>query len=192
MIFKPEFRFKASAPQIEILRPGDIVVADRGFVSYEFFSDIISKSADFIVRIKSKDFKKYHNLFDNSHQQDVVVEVPRPCHLSDESLILPALKIRLVKVVLPDGSIEVLATSLTNRRRYPASHFKTLYRMRWGIETYFHVLKSRLSIDNITGKSKENILQDYYSTIFVSGLETVITESANEVLAAKKLYASKR
>jgi hypothetical protein len=58
--------------------------------------------------------------------------------------------------------------------------------MRWGIETYFHVLKSRLSIDNFTGKSKENILQDYYSTIFVSGLETVITESANEVLAAKK------
>lgn len=177
---------KASIPQIEILKVGDIVIADRGFVSYEFFHAIVSKGANFIIRIKCNDFKKYHNLFEDLNQKEVVVEIDKPAYLAEKILISSTLKIRFVKVLLPNGVIEVLATSLIDKKRFPAAHFKVLYRMRWGIETYFHILKSRLSIDNFTGKSKETILQDFYSTIFISGLETVITENANEALSAKK------
>src|SRR5690606_5083028 len=74
------------------------------------------------------------------------------------------------------------ATSLLDTRLYPHREFKKLYHMRWGIETYFHTLKSRLSIDNFSGKSFNAVLQDFYATIFVSGLETIITAPINEEL----------
>lgn len=95
------------------------------------------------------------------------------------------MQVRFIKVVLPNGEIEILATSLLDTERFPTSDFKDLYRLRWNVETYFQILKSRLSIDNFTGKSVECIFQDFYSTIFLSGLETIIAMDANEELAER-------
>ena len=47
---------------------------------------------------------------------------------------------------------------------------------RWGIETFFGVLKGRLNLENFSGKTAESVKQDFYSTIFISNLETILTE----------------
>ena len=90
--------------------------------------------------------------------------------------------VRFVRIPLGDGEVEVLATSLTDQKKYPHSDFKKLYGRRWRVETFFQRLKSRLCIDNFTGKSIESIYQDVYSTIFVSGLESLIIREAQEEL----------
>lgn len=84
--------------------------------------------------------------------------------------------IRLVKVRLSTGEIEVLMTSLTNESFTPCD-FKYLYGLRWGVETFFGKLKGRLALENFTGTSLEVIRQDFWSTIFVSNLETILTEN---------------
>lgn len=43
---------KAAAEQLKTLEPGDIVMADRGYCSYAFFSEIRAKNADFIIRVR--------------------------------------------------------------------------------------------------------------------------------------------
>lgn len=98
-----------------------------------------------------------------------------------------SLKVRFIRVVLSTGEVEILATSLLDKRKYSYNMFKALYFKRWNVETYFHVLKSRLSIENFTGKSVEAIRQDFYSTLFVSGLESIITAEAEEELQEKNV-----
>lgn len=176
---------KTSLDHLGDLTKDDLVLADRGYVNYRLFSGILSQNADFVIRCKKGAFEKYHNMFKESGVQEKIVEVLCPKHLRSKKDLPEMLKIRFVRVPLETGEIEVLATSLLDEEEFPYECFKELYYKRWGIETYFQTLKSRLSIDNFTGKSVEAIKQDFYSTLYLSGLETIITEEANEELASR-------
>ena len=63
--------------------------------------------------------------------------------------------------------------------------FKELYFKRWAIETYYEIIKNRLSLENFSGLSAQAIKQDFFATIFISNLETIITLSTNEELEVK-------
>jgi IS4 transposase len=153
--------------------------------SYQFFAEIIGKKADFVIRCKRKTFERYHKLFSDTQACERVVELRIPHTLVDDETIPKRLAVRFISIVLGDGEVEVLATSLLDTKRYRYRDFKRLYYQRWRIETYFHTLKSRLSIDNFTGKTVEAIYQDFYSTIFLSGLESVVTLEATEQLRSR-------
>ena len=54
--------------------------------------------------------------------------------------------------------------------------------MRWGIETAYETLKSRLQLENFTGTKPVLLLQDIYSTIYVSNLaEDIILDAEREM-----------
>lgn len=42
--------------------------------------------------------------------------------------------------------------------------------MRWGVETCFKTLKSRLQIENFSSAKKELVLQDFFASVFVYNL----------------------
>lgn len=50
--------------------------------------------------------------------------------------------LRLIRVRLPNGKWEVLATSLLDQKRYPACAFAALYGQRWGVEEAFKLAPS--------------------------------------------------
>jgi len=56
---------------------------------------------------------------------------------------------------------------------------KELYNLRWGIETHRWVLKERLKIENFTGKTVIAIKQDFFATLFLTGLESILTQAAD-------------
>jgi hypothetical protein len=179
---------KASQKHLSVIRANDVVLADRAFGSYNFFAQILGKNANFVIRCKGKTYDKYHRLFSGKNgrlERTVILHAPR--YLSAEGKIPLSLKVRFIKVELSNGEPEILATSLLDKRRYSRSLFKKLYYKRWNVETYFHILKSRLALDNFTGKSREAVYQDFYATIFVSGLESIITAEAEQELQAKKV-----
>jgi len=96
------------------------------------------------------------------------------------------LKLRFVRVVLNTGEVEVLVTSLLDERKYPDAEFQELYHERWQIETFYHILKSRLCLENFTGKTVEAVRQDFHSTLYISALESALTEDAEHLLEKKK------
>ena len=53
-----------------------------------------------------------------------------------------SLKVRWVGVILLNGGIEVLATSLLVSKKYRNEIFKEMYFKRWKIETYYDELKT--------------------------------------------------
>jgi hypothetical protein len=48
------------------------------------------------------------------------------------------------------------------------------------------VIKNRLNLENFTGKTALSVKQDFYSTIFLSGIETILTHDVNEELEQKE------
>ena len=90
--------------------------------------------------------------------------------------------VRFVRVVLDTGEIEILVTSLLDEQAYPTEEFKELYHLRWGVETFYGLVKTRLALENFTGKTVESIKQDFYATIFITGLESILTYDLNQEL----------
>jgi Transposase DDE domain len=88
--------------------------------------------------------------------------------------------IRLIRVVLDDGTIEVLATNLFDQQKHPYSEFKALYFMRWGIETRFGSIKNQFQLEAFSGQKVETIRQDFYATVFLSNLQEIISKPSQE------------
>lgn len=171
-------------PHMGHLQPGDLLLADRGFGSFRVFASVLARGAHFAIRIKEKNYAGIHQLTSGRKQpKDVVVEIPAR---KKEPGLPHSLTVRFLRIKLSSGETEILATSLLDTERYPYKMFRKLYRRRWGIETYFHTLKSRLSIDNFSGRSVESVYQDVHSTILVSGMETLFTQDAERELSRKK------
>ena len=77
-------------------------------------------------------------------------------------------------------------TSLLDEARYTTAEFQVLYHLRWGIETFYGLLKSRLELENFTGTRAESVKQDFYASMYLTGLESILTDAAQKQLDAKK------
>lgn len=174
---------KLANNSLEYLKDTDLLMADRGYASYEFFSAILGRGANFIIRCPKLAFKNQHRLFE-TNKDEVVIDLCRP---ERSNASLPnTLRVRFIRIKLESGETEILATSLTNKREYKRGSFKFLYNKRWTVETYFHNLKSKLSLENFTGKCVESVLQDFWSSITFTAFEALVSLSANEELSKKK------
>lgn len=48
------------------------------------------------------------------------------------------------------------------------------------------ILKNSLGLENFTGKSAESVYQDFYSSVYLTGLEAILTESSQCFLSSKE------
>jgi hypothetical protein len=164
---------------LSALGPQDIGLLDRGFASYELFARFIAHQRHFVCRCAKSSFGEVNRLFAEKRAgQSVVVEWRPPNGTVGEirAAGLPErITVRLVTLRLSTGELEVLATNLLDQQVYETAALGELYHYRWGIETYYGLLKSRLDLENFTGRSPEAVRQDVYATIFLSNLESVLT-----------------
>ena len=75
----------------------------------------------------------------------------------DKEIATDPLPVRLIRVPLENGDIEILMTSLLDSTQFPSDLFGALYHERWGIEENFKTMKHRLQMENFTGKSVESV-----------------------------------
>ena len=88
------------------------------------------------------------------------------------------LNVRFVRVELKN-SIEVIATNLWEEE-YETSIFKDLYFMRWGVETNISSQKNIMQLESFSGLNVRAIEQDFYATIFMTNLQSVLLKPAQE------------
>ena len=163
----------------------DLTIMDRGYPSFELFAAVYNNT-NILCRLRKNIFSKVKFLFDaHSEKKDVILEINAPKYLRDElreNNIPTKMKIRFVQVILDNGTVEVLATNVLNNQRLKTSDFKELYSLRWGIETYFDLIKNRLSLENFTGQTALAVKQDFFATIFLTNYESMMTYDMNEEL----------
>ncbi len=180
------------------VKKDDLIIFDRGYPSYRLFATINSKyKANYLIRIKKNIYKKYTAiLFDKDSDIEDITVTLKPTYKELKEICvkekLPKeIKVRFVKVTLDDGEIEVLATSVLDKNILKTQDFKELYFKRWGIETFYEIMKNRLSLENFTGTTSLAIKQDFYATMFISNMEALVSYELNQELKNNKNKSNK-
>jgi hypothetical protein len=151
---------------------------DRGFFSRELASEIYD-STKFLFRVKSQSLKEINEA--NGLDQTII--------RSEKGK--PDLRLRVINYILPNGETEKLVTNIFDSS-FSAEYFGEVYRMRWGVETCFRTLKSRLQIENFSSSKRELILQDFYASIFVYNIMiAAINEAAEKSARTQGKYEYK-
>lgn len=95
------------------------------------------------------------------------------------------LKVRLVRVEL-HKSVEVLVTNLWEEEGHPSEKFKDLYFLRWGVETNISVQKNILQLESFSGLTATSVLQDFYATVMMTNLHSVLIKDAQQTIDTNK------
>jgi Transposase DDE domain. len=168
------------------LLPNDVALMDRGYAGYKHWAAWVKAQRFFVCRCQTQSFKVINELFAaNQEGRSLTVKlVPNEHDLEEvqQEGLPEEITIRFVTLRLPTGELEVLATNLLDEQAYPTDCFAELYGRRWGIETYYGVLKGRLELENFTGRSVEAVRQDVHATIFLSNLESLLIAPVNQQL----------
>lgn len=169
---------------LEHCKIGDLVLYDRGYPSYDLMFEHFENNINFLIRARHS-FNNVTKEFINSNKHSSIVKFypVQNSNISDKPYNRDTpIEVRLIRVKLPSGEIELLITSLLDSKHYPISIFKELYFKRWKIETFYDELKNKLKIEHFTGYSNQTILQDFYATLFVSDVQTLIVSELEDEL----------
>lgn len=169
-----------------------IGIYDRGYASYAFmYLNIMGYEAEkkFVIRCPNETFLKEVRAFSESGKTSLIVEI-KAAYKSIQHLKMlgyklnkdTVIKVRLVRVILDNGEVEILATNLFDMEKYPSNEFKELYFKRWPVETEYDKIKNKCQVEIFSGHSVEAIKQDFYATMFVMNIHSLLVHQCREEL----------
>lgn len=170
----------AVLPLLEGQPTDSLLLFDRGYPSYALFHLLMLQQRHFVMRLRT-DFNAPTVAFMGCAQQDAPVSFSPGGEaraqlkamgypLSKEA----SLTLRMVKVTLPTGEVELLATNLYDGRTFTSLDLAELYRLRWGVETCYGTLKNQLQLEAFSGLKLLCVEQDFYAHLFVLNLQSLL------------------
>lgn len=170
---------------LSLCKKGDLLIYDRGYPSYDFIHHHITNDLDYLIRVKVS-FSQLTVAFEKSKKKSATVSIlpGKNTKLSDKAYGRQTpIHLRLIRVELANGQVEILMTSLMDPKVYPNAIFKSLYQKRWGVETFYDQLKNKLKVEHFSGYSNQSILQDFYAALFISNVQTLIVAEMEDDIA---------
>ena len=173
---------------LEKTRAKDIIILDRAYADYAVMVVVLSQKRDFLIRFPSRTFKKVEEFWQSDKTDEIIsLQVTdKAKHLVKTENLETEIKVRFIKVILENGEIEVLGTSLLDKTQYREEEFKQVYSWRWCQETYYGRIKNIFEIERFSGQSVLSIKQDFYGVIFLSTLESILSKPVQEKLSITK------
>lgn len=147
-----------------------ILMADRGYESFNVFAHLLQKDMKFIIRMKdinSNGILSAYDLPDSEFDTYIRTTLTR-CHTKEtlgnpdtytilqpvtdfdffnDNCIYYDIEFRIVRILLDNGTYICIATNLS-KEDFPLEEIKKLYRMRWSEETSFRELKYTIGLIN--------------------------------------------
>jgi len=186
----------------------NIIVADRGFASYNVFANMNEHGCKYVIRIQeafqrsifsdlqlpnqdefdiqTSRFLTYRNTKLERTNPNVykILGASRFDFLNEDQIYYP-LSVRIVRFRLPNGNLEAVATNLPDEM-FPPETIKEIYHMRWGIETSFRLLKHNLGLPYFHAKKRPSILQEIFTKLTMFNFCASIIENAAIPKTCKK------
>lgn len=158
------------------LRPKDLVLLDRGYPAFWLFKQIFSMKADFCARINAT-WEIVQEFIESGADEWIVTlspSAPMVKKCTEMGLDFEPITVRLIRIELESGEIEILITSLVDTKRYSYEIFKDLYHARWPIEEDYKAMKCWMQLENFSGKSVLSVYQDFHAKVFLKNLTSVL------------------
>ena len=134
----------------------------------------------FLIRLNKKKFlikkisqMKFSDEIIEINIKNSILEKIKDDNVREFARKMRRLKIRIVKVKLKNGDIEILATNL-NKSEFNKEDLKELYEKRWAIETGYDKLKNFIGLEEFSGIRKTIIEQDFYAGILIYNIATTV------------------
>jgi len=166
----------------------DLLILDRNYPAYRLLAELTQRERHFVIRCSAASFAVARQMLRGEGSDSQVVTLAPgagQAPLIRQQGLPMTLTVRFVRVRLSTGEWEVLVTSLRDEVAYPTADFLELYHWRWGVETFYGLLKSRLDLENFSGLGAEAVRQDFHATVYLTGLESLLTDAAQAQLEAK-------
>ncbi len=168
----------------DLLRPNDVVVADRGYCTYAYLAQLFSEHLHFVIRVNASsrcvDFRPHRRHAAFKHwkgpqsiwirrlsRHDQIVEWIKPAHVPPwlpretwdrlpDRLRVRELRYRLTRRGYRSREV-TLVTTLLDPERYPKEAVAELYGRRWQVETNLGHLKTTMRMDVLRCQTVEGI-----------------------------------
>lgn len=165
----------------------NLFLYDRGYPGYWFYQAHTHYKHHFCMRMTTTTPCNYVRDFlsDDATDKTLIINATEKGKRICEDKDYPSepLRVRMIKVFLPSGEVEVLITNLLDKTQYPESEFSALYFKRWGVEEDFKQQKHTLVIERFSGKSIIAIEQDIAAKILTKNIARLIALGASAPLA---------
>jgi hypothetical protein len=169
------------------LDPDFLMILDRNFSNYRIIALLEMREQPLKYVIRAKDGLNLTKQFMNSGKREEIVYITPTATIIEGLhecgfIVSPQtkLKVRLIRVLLNNGNVEVLMTNLWKEEGYPAHLFKDLYAKRWGIETNIGLQKNILQLEALSGQTPITILQDFYATVLTTNIHSFLIKPAQK------------
>jgi hypothetical protein len=178
-----------------------IYIADRGFHAYNVFAHAIEQNAYFLIRAKDINTQRlFGKDLPDTEEFDITVERILSRSNAKKTRHFPELEeryryistevtfdyiehksgkeypmtLRVIRIKVAESIYENIITNLPSEE-FTADEIKTLYSMRWGIETSFRELKHVLGATNFHSKKRIYIEQEIWARLILYNFCTIIT-----------------
>lgn len=143
----------------------NLIIFDRGYPSRALIHELEERGFFYLIRCSHSFLSCVNECPDGDH---VVTDI---------------YKNRTTQLhVIKDTSCEeshILVSNLFGDTQ-DAEYHQKLYHRRWEIETKYGELKTRMRLENFSGKNPQAIRQDLYAALFISNLSSLIKASAED------------
>lgn len=148
----------------------NLIIFDRGYPSRALIHELEDKGLSYLIRCSHSFLSCVNGCPDGDH---TVTDIYKG----------RTTQIRIIK----DTSGEephILVSNLFEDRQ-DASYHQNLYHRRWEIETKYGELKTKMRLENFSGKNPQVIRQDLYAALFISNLSALMKSSAEAEMEEK-------
>jgi hypothetical protein len=173
----------------------DLLILDRGYPSLPLMFELQMRGIDYCIRMRDDWWLEVKKMLKES-QTDKIVTFQLPPKdnwlLARYNTSNREIKCRLIAVSLPNGTTEVLCTSVIDRHKLPYEHAASLYQFRWNIEEGYKLYKCRIELEAFSGKTATAVKQDFFAKIFMMTTMAVMAFPIEEKLKQEQAKSSRK
>jgi hypothetical protein len=147
-----------------------LVIADRGYPSYDLIETLIDRKFSFVLRLS----EAWTNIISWLYEVD---DKDFRYEYRGKTYTFRAVKIELA------GKTEYLVTNL-DRDFLSLEEAAHVYSLRWNVETFFGFVKTELELENFSGKTKNAVLQEFYAAMTIANICQCFINDADAQIAA--------
>ena len=147
-----------------------IILLDRGYPGKETYRFLNEKGLKYIIRSQIG-VSNPRYIREAQLEDQIVTDIYKN----------PDITQRVLRIKLNDGKEELLLTNIMDPS-FTIEDFKTLYHMRWPIETKYDEIKNKLHLEKFTGMSLNSVYQDFYNALIKANIVAYL-----RLIASKEL-----
>jgi hypothetical protein len=158
------------------VKPGEVVVLDRGYPSHEVIEKLLDAGIDFLMRVPARNSFKAVDTFLESGMSDCSVLLRSDPNAHPASA--KPIELRAVRREGKNGEALVFLTSL-RRREFTRNEILQLYQMRWEVELFYRLEKGDyLGHDQFHARTPEGVRQEVFAMMLYVALSRHLMATA--------------